>query len=165
MSRKSSKKMPVATEASDFLRLDDQICFPIYLAARLVVNAYRPLLEGLGLTYPQYLVMLVLWEHDSISVSALGERLHLDSGTLTPMLKRLEKMELIQRRRSGDDDRVVENELTAAGRALKRKAAKIPVQMMCNAQLEMRDIAAIRPVMDDLIRRLLPLQSSAGPSE
>lgn len=165
MSRKSSKKMPVATEASDFLRLDDQICFPIYLAARLVVNAYRPLLEGLGLTYPQYLVMLVLWEHDSISVSALGERLHLDSGTLTPMLKRLEKMELIQRRRSGDDDRVVENELTAAGRALKRKAAKIPVQMMCNAQLEMRDIAAIRPVMDDLIRRLLPLQSNAEPTE
>jgi DNA-binding MarR family transcriptional regulator len=157
--------MPVATEASDFLRLDDQICFPIYLAARLVVNAYRPLLEGLGLTYPQYLVMLVLWEHDSISVSALGERLHLDSGTLTPMLKRLEKMELIQRRRSGDDDRVVENELTAAGRALKRKAAKIPVQMMCNAQLEMRDIAAIRPVMDDLIRRLLPLQSNAEPTE
>jgi DNA-binding MarR family transcriptional regulator len=157
--------MPVATVASDFLRLDDQICFPIYLAARLVVNAYRPLLEGLGLTYPQYLVMLVLWEHDSISVSALGERLHLDSGTLTPMLKRLEKMELIQRRRSGDDDRVVENELTAAGRALKRKAAKIPVQMMCNAQLEMRDIAAIRPVMDDLIRRLLPLQSNAEPTE
>jgi DNA-binding MarR family transcriptional regulator len=165
MSRKSSKKMPVATEVSDFLRLDDQICFPIVLAARLVVNAYRPLLDELGLTYPQYLVMLVLWEHDAISVSALGERLHLDSGTLTPLLKRLEKMGLVQRRRSGEDDRVVENELTPTGRALRRKAKHVPVQMMCNAGLELRDVAAIRPVIDDLIRRLLPLQTQGNATE
>src|SRR4051812_33631946 len=91
----------------DDLRLDRQLCFPLYVAARLIVSAYRPLLGPLGLTYPQYLVMLALWEEDGLSVGALGERLHLDSGTLTPLLKRMERQELVKRSRSSADDRVV----------------------------------------------------------
>jgi DNA-binding MarR family transcriptional regulator len=155
-----AKKTTDAIEAEEpnFLRLDDQLCFPIYLAARLVVNGYRPLLEDLGVTYPQYLVLLVLWENDSLNVSTLGARLHLDSGTLTPLLKRMEKQGLITRHRRGDDDRVVENQLTEAGRALKQDASQIPVQMMCNAQLELHDVQRIRQVMDDLIQKLMPLQ-------
>src|ERR1700688_134359 len=110
---------PRAKEEPDYLRLDDQLCFPICLAARLVVNAYRPLLDELGITYPQYLVLLVLWENDGLSVGAVGERLHLDTGTVTPLLKRMERQGLLARRRRGDDDRVVENFLTDAAKALK----------------------------------------------
>src|ERR1700729_2045222 len=89
----------------DYLRLDAQLCFPLHLASRLVVNAYRPLLAEFGITYPQYLVLMVLWETDGLSVGAIGERLYLDSGTLTPLLKRMVKQGLLVRRRQGADDR------------------------------------------------------------
>lgn len=113
------------------LRLDDQLCFSLYAASRAVTSAYTPLLAPLGLTYPQYLVMLVLWEGDGLSVKALGERLVLDSGTLTPLLKRLEAQGLVQRRRSTQDERVVELFLTAAGSNLRERAATIPEQLLC----------------------------------
>lgn len=142
----------------NYLRLDDQLCFPIYLASRLVVNAYRPLLDGLGLTYPQYLVLLVLWEHDGLSVGALGERLYLDTGTLTPLLKRMERQGLVSRRRRGEDDRVVENWLTEDAKALKKRAAKVPVQLLCNTKLEMSEVVSIKGVVESLVKRLLPLQ-------
>lgn len=108
------------------LRLDNQLCFALYSASLAMTKLYKPLLDALQLTYPQYLVMLVLWETDGLSVSALGERLFLDSGTLTPLLKRMETSGLLRRQRSTEDERRVEVFLSAEGRALKTKAVSIP---------------------------------------
>ena len=108
------------------LRLDNQLCFALYSASLAMTKLYKPLLDELGLTYPQYLAMLALWEEDGVSVSQLGERLRLDSGTLTPLLKRLEAAGLIARIRAVEDERRVHLTLTAAGRKLKAQAQKIP---------------------------------------
>ncbi|TBW39791.1 MarR family transcriptional regulator [Siculibacillus lacustris] len=105
--------------------LDDQLCFAVYGALQALTRRYRPLLAELGLTYPQYLVLLVLWRGDGLSVKALGERLDLDSGTLTPLLKRLEAAGLVARRRAAEDERVVRVDLTDRGRALAEPAAAI----------------------------------------
>lgn len=118
------------------LALDRQLCFALYSASRAMTRAYGPILEKLGLTYPQYLVMLVLWEADGVSIKQLGQRLELDSGTLTPLAKRLEADGLVERRRSSDDERVVEVHLTAAGRALKTKAREVPGKVACRAGLD-----------------------------
>jgi MarR family transcriptional regulator, organic hydroperoxide resistance regulator len=147
----------------DYLRLDDQLCFPICLAARLVVNAYRPLLDDLAITYSQYLVLMVLWEKDGQSVGAIGDRLHLDTGTLTPLLKRMERQGLVVRRRRKEDDRVVENFLTDAAKSLKKRAQRVPVQLMCNAGLDVGDVRSIKTVIEGLVQRLLPLQSGELP--
>jgi DNA-binding MarR family transcriptional regulator len=146
----------------NYLQLDEQLCFPICLAARLVVNAYRPMLDELGLTHPQYLVLLVLWEKDGLSVGAIGERLYLDTGTLTPLLKRMERQGLVARRRSAKDDRVVENWLTEAGKRLQRRAQRVPVQLLCNAGLELREAQSIKRVIESFVQRLLPLQVDAA---
>ncbi|HLL19525.1 MAG TPA: MarR family transcriptional regulator [Rubrivivax sp.] len=108
------------------LALDSQLCFALYAASLSMTKLYKPLLEPLGLTYPQYLVMLVLWEGDGITVSQLGERLALDSGTLTPLLKRLQTAGLVQRLRDAADERRVLLQLTPAGRALRQRAASVP---------------------------------------
>jgi DNA-binding MarR family transcriptional regulator len=108
------------------LRLDEQLCFALYAAHRAVTVRYRPLLDRLGLTYPQYLVMLVLWERDGVAVRELGERLQLDSGTLSPLLKRLEAAGLVLRRRGGDDERSVTISLTERGEGLRADAAGVP---------------------------------------
>jgi DNA-binding MarR family transcriptional regulator len=144
--------------APEHLLLDNQLCFPLYAAARLVVNAYRPLLEPLGLTYPQYLVLLVLWETDGQSVSQIGERLHLDSGTLTGLLKRLEQQGLIARRRDAEDDRVVGNWLSDKGQKLKQRAMSVPSELLCRAELGMDDVVEMKGMLDRLIVALLPLQ-------
>ncbi len=143
---------------ADFLRLDDQLCFPVYLASRLMVNAYRPLLEEFDITYPQYLVLMVLWEHDGLSVGALGHKLHLDTGTLTPLLKRMEKQKLLGRRRSRNDDRVVENWLTDEGRAIKPRAQKIPVALLCGAGIGLEELQELKVIIEGLVAKLLPLQ-------
>lgn len=114
----------------DPLHISQQVCFPVYAFAKEIVNQYRPLLDALGLTYPQYLVMLVLWEHESQTVNQLGEKVQLDSGTLTPLLKRMESKLLISRIRSTTDERIVNISLTDNGKALKEKAACIPGQLM-----------------------------------
>ncbi|AFL84040.1 transcriptional regulator [Belliella baltica DSM 15883] len=114
------------SETQNSLLLEDQICFPLYAASRLIIQTYREPLEELGLTYPQYLVMLVLWEKDGQAVNEIGKKLLLDSGTLTPLLKRLEANNLIKRVRSEQDERKVEIELTFQGKSLKSKAEKIP---------------------------------------
>lgn len=108
------------------LLLDEQLCFALYAASRRMTATYRPLLDALGLTYPQYLVMLVLWERDALTVRELGERLQLDSGTLTPLLKRLEQAGLLGRRRRESDEREVEITLTQAGHTLHERATDIP---------------------------------------
>src|ERR1700760_1428959 len=109
-----ARKPPAAEQ---LLRLDNQICFAVYSAAHAFNRVYKPLLDRLGLTYPQYLVMLVLWESDGVPVKDIGERLYLDSGTLTPLLKRLEQAGFLRRARSKDDERVVLISLTAQGHA------------------------------------------------
>ena len=111
------------------MKLANQLCFPLYAAARNVTSLYTPWLKPLGLTYTQYIVMLVLWEKDGVSVSDIGEKLMLDNGTLSPLLKKMEQAGYLERRRCRDDDRVVEITLTDAGRALQEKAKDIPGQV------------------------------------
>lgn len=144
----------------DLLELDDQLCFALYSASRAVIRAYAPLLEPLGVTYPQYLVLLVLWQRDDLPVHQLGDRLALDSGTLTPLLKRLEQRGLVERRRSEDDERVVRIRLTPAGRALRGKARKIPVALVCRAgfdvtsEASLHQLVRLRDELTQLARRL-----------
>lgn len=114
------------TKDFDPLKLENQMCFPLYAAARKVTNLYTPFLAELDLTYTQYIVMMVLWEKDGISVKEIGERLYLDSGTLTPLMKNLEKKGLLVRNRSKEDERVTIAELTKEGRELRNKALSIP---------------------------------------
>ena len=116
-------------DKKDSLRLENQLCFPLYACAREVVKAYRPHLDVLGLTYTQYITMMVLWEEGKVSVRDLGRKLHLDSGTLTPLLKKLESKGYLKRERSTVDERVVIACITEEGRKLKRAAAKIPQAM------------------------------------
>lgn len=111
------------------LRLDNQLCFPLYACARQVVNRYTPLLKPLGLTYTQYIVMMVLWESDCLTVGELGKRLYLDNGTITPLLKKLETQGFVQRRRCKDDERIVKISLTDDGWELREKAKDIPAKM------------------------------------
>ncbi len=118
---------PVGDGRREFsLLLDDQLCFALYAASRAVTGLYRPLLDRLGLTYPQYLVMLVLWEHDASAVKELCAVLHLDYGTLSPLLKRLESTGLVRRERRADDERSVQITLTEAGAALREEARAVP---------------------------------------
>lgn len=146
--------------ARDPIQLDEQLCFALYSASRAVIRAYAPLLQPLGLTYPQYLVLLVLWERDGLPVKDVGERLALDSGTLTPLLKRLEHQGLVERRRGEDDERVVRIHLTAAGRALRAKAREIPMDLACRAgydlasERSMRDLVRLRDELTALTRQL-----------
>lgn len=139
---------------TDALRLDGQLCFALYAASRAMTAAYAPLLAALELTYPQYLVMLVLWERDGERVSRLGERLHLDSATLTPLLKRLETRGLVVRRRSRDDERVVEIDLTAAGKQLRKRAATIPTAIFGKSGLAVSELARLRQTLQQLAHRL-----------
>src|SRR5271167_486004 len=118
-----ARKPPAADQ---ILRLDNQICFAVYSAAHAFNRVYKPLLDRLGLTYPQYLVMLVLWERDGVPVKEIGERLFLDSGTLTPLLKRLEAAGLVKRTRGAKDERQVIIALTPQGQAIREKAASVP---------------------------------------
>lgn len=118
------------------LLLENQLCFPLYAAAKEVLSRYKPLLDDIDLTYTQYIVMMVLWEDKELSVSRLGERLHLDSGTLTPLLKRLAEKDLIRRERSSQDERQVMITLTKAGEALKGKAMDIPQKISRCVNLE-----------------------------
>jgi MarR family transcriptional regulator, organic hydroperoxide resistance regulator len=144
----------------DALRLDRQLCFALYSASRAMTRAYAPLLEPLGLTYPQYLVMLVLWEEESASVKKLGARLALDSGTLTPLLKRLEQRGLVSRRRDAEDERVVRIDLTAAGKQLRARARGVPAEVACRTGFdvtkaaERRRLAELRDTLAALTERI-----------
>jgi MarR family transcriptional regulator, organic hydroperoxide resistance regulator len=144
----------VTTTGSEALRLNRQVCFAMYSASRAATTAYRPMLEGLGLTYPQYLVMLVLWEAEPRSVRELGEELGLDSGTLSPLLKRLEALDLVERRRSAEDERRVQVFLTDAGAALSAKAAGIPQQLADAAGLTPAELDQLRDTLGRLTAAL-----------
>jgi len=136
-----ARKPPAADQ---LLRLDNQICFAVYSAAHAFNRVYKPLLDRLGLTYPQYLVMLVLWERDGVPVKEIGERLFLDSGTLTPLLKRLEQAGQIKRTRSTEDERQVLIGLTAQGHALKDKARAVPPSILATSECSVPELLAIK---------------------
>lgn len=138
----------------DPLSLENQVCFSLYSAANAMVRAYRPLLERLDLTYSQYLAMLVLWQHQGISVKTLGEKLHLDSGTLTPLLKRLETKGLVSRGRSELDERVRVLHLTENGAALREQALVVPLQMRCKLGGEQEEFAQLKLLCDKAYRYL-----------
>jgi DNA-binding MarR family transcriptional regulator len=139
---------------ADAQRLDAQLCFALHAATRAVIQAYEPLLSELDLTYTQYLVFLVLWEEDGASVSRIGERLYLDSGTLTPLLKRLEGKGLVRRKRSESDERCVEIWLTPEGKALKRRARHIPEKLLCRFDMSVGDVGRLRGDIVALLRTL-----------
>ena len=150
-----SKTVKTAKQADAMLLLDNQLCFALYSTSLAMTRVYKPLLDEIGLTYPQYLAMLVLWEKDGLMVSALGERLYLDSGTLTPLLKRLESSGLIARVRDVEDERRVYITLTAAGRKLKGKAAKIPGCILSTSQCSIPELSALTQQVQGLRGRLL----------
>jgi len=139
-----------AVNADAMLQLDNQLCFALYSTSLAMTRLYKPLLDEMGLTYPQYLAMLVLWEKDGLMVSELGERLYLDSGTLTPMLKRLESAGWIARLRDVADERRVRLTLTAAGHKLKAEAAKIPGCILSASQCSIPELMALTQQMQAL---------------
>lgn len=145
--------MPNKSDA--MLKLDNQLCFALYSTSLAMTRLYKPLLEELGLTYPQYLAMLVLWEKDGLMVSELGERLYLDSGTLTPLLKRLESSGLISRIRAVEDERRVHITLTAAGRKLKARAARIPGCILSASQCSIPELIALTQQVQALRQQLV----------
>ncbi|MDR7039947.1 MULTISPECIES: MarR family winged helix-turn-helix transcriptional regulator [Methylobacterium] len=138
----------------DPLLLDNQLCYALYAAAHRMTKSYRPLLERLGLTYPQYLVLLVLWETEGVTVSEIGRRLRLDSGTLTPVLKRLESAGLLVRNRRQSDEREVEIGLTPQGRSLRAEAVHVRQSVMCQLNLSEPEIQAMRADLNHLIENL-----------
>jgi len=156
------------TAGAGWLALDHQLCFALYAASLAMTKAYKPLLAPLGLTYPQYLVLLVLWEGDGITVSQLGERLTLDSGTLTPLLKRLEAQALVQRLRDVADERRVLLRLTPAGRALRARAEAVPQAIACATACDLQQIGALAGQLHGLRRQLqvtpVPLVPADGPA-
>lgn len=136
------------------LHLDNQVCFALYSATNAMIRAYRPMLKALDLTYPQYLAMLVFWQQDEISVKVLGEQLHLDSGTLTPLLKRLELKGLIRRERSKEDERARILCLTDAGATLKSQAKAVPMNMFCQAGLPKEELLMMKASCEALLGNL-----------
>jgi DNA-binding MarR family transcriptional regulator len=140
--------------ADQLLRLDNQICFAVYSAAHAFNRVYKPLLDRLGLTYPQYLVMLSLWERDGVPVKDIGERLFLDSGTLTPLLKRLEAAGLVKRTRSTEDERQVLIALTPQGQALKEKARNVPQSILEASDCSVTELVALKSEIVSLRDRL-----------
>jgi len=141
-----------AGEADDLLRLDRQVCFALAVAARNLIALYRPLLEPMGLTHPQYLVLLALWERSPRSVGELAEELALDPGTLSPLLKRLEAAGLVDRRRVPGNERALAVTLTAAGQALRARAEAIPPAIVERLGMPLSELEDLRAVLDRVIR-------------
>ncbi len=144
----------VTAPLTDPLLLDNQLCYALYAAAHRMTKSYRPMLERMGLTYPQYLVLLVLWETDGITVSEIGRRLRLDSGTLTPVLKRLEGAGFLLRNRRRSDEREVEIALTLKGQSLRAEAAAVRESVMCQLNMSEPEVQAMRADLNALIANL-----------
>ncbi|WP_434557916.1 MarR family transcriptional regulator [Pseudomonas sp. Z5-35] len=143
----------------DSLKLDSQLCFKLYAASRAVIRSYKPMLDQLGLTYPQYLVMLVLWEWqdnppEQPTVKALGERLLLDSGTLTPLLKRLEQLKLVQRQRSARDEREMHLSLAQSAKALREQVGPLKARLLCDSGIDLARVGELRDGLDHLLAQI-----------
>ena len=162
MTRRPVQRSAAAPDPRELQRLDHQLCFALYSSSLLMTKLYKPVLAPLGLTYPQYLVMLVLWEADagpnveraSIGVGELGERLYLDSGTLTPLLKRMQAAGLLTRARAADDERRVMVTLSAAGRTLRRRAEAVPLQVACATGCKLTELSELTAQLHALRRNV-----------
>lgn len=159
MATSSTPTRPTAS-GTDWQRLDRQLCFALYSASLATTKLYKPLLEPLGLTYPQYLVLLALWERDGPSVGELGEQLFLDSGTLTPLLKRLQAAGWIERERASDDERRVHVRLTANGKSLKARARVVPREIAAATGCSPDELATLTTRLQQLRTRLLDATAS-----
>lgn len=143
---------------TDLLKLDNQLCFALYAGAKEMVRLYQPLLTPLGLTYTQYICMLVLWEHEELTVKELCDKTILDTGTITPLLKKLECGGLLSRKRSLSDERSVHITLTEKGKELKEQAADVPQRAFCSTGLTIEEALALKGRLDDLLRRMMEKQ-------
>lgn len=152
--------MATRPNPDDLLKIDNFICFALYSAGHAFTRLYKPLLEPLGLTYPQYLVMAVLWENDGRTVGEIGEKLLLESSTLTPLLKRLETAGMLRRTRDRDDERVVRIQLTPEGAALKQKAVGIPEAIGCSTSLSIPEVVKLTDDIKALRKKLLDAQAA-----
>ena len=156
------RKPPVPTplpkigreEVEHILKVENHMCFSLYAASRLMVQAYAPMLAELQLTYPQYLALLPLWEHDGLTVKEIGELLYLDSGTLTPVLTKLEETGYIERKRSPSDERRVQNFLTKKARDLKIRIGTVPISLFCKTGMSVDAAANLKKALRDLLDRL-----------
>jgi DNA-binding MarR family transcriptional regulator len=139
---------------NDLLKLENQLCFSVYATSRSITKIYRPLLDELGITYPQYLVMIVLWENGTVTLKDLGNKLYLDSGTLTPLLKRLESLNFIKRERSSEDERLLCVTLTEKGTSLREKALSIPECILKAINLEYGELIRLKKGLDNLLHQI-----------
>ncbi|SFU85886.1 transcriptional regulator, MarR family [Clostridium sp. DSM 8431] len=137
----------------DELKLENQLCFPLYALSREIIKLYKPYLDKFNLTYTQYITMMVMWEEEKIIFKELGKKLHLDSGTLTPVIKKLESMELIKKYRSKEDDRVVIVELTEKGKALKDEVLEIPRNIACASGMSEEEAIQFKYYLDKMLKR------------
>jgi DNA-binding MarR family transcriptional regulator len=137
----------------DLLKLENQICFPAYAFSRNLTNLYRPLLTELNITYPQYLVLMILWEHKEQTVNQLCEKLHLDTGTLTPLLKRLEQKGIVNRTRSKEDERIVFTSLTASGVQLKERAKHIPMELIKCMNVSVDELLQLKSLLNKILNK------------
>lgn len=138
----------------DLLKLDKQLCFSVYVLHREIMQCYRPILKNIGLTYPQYIAMMALWEKDDLTVNQVGELLQLDNGTLTPLLKRLESKNLLTRKRSKEDERVVKIHLTENGKKLKEKATRIPIELAKAMNLSLEEMTQLKALSDKVVKQI-----------
>ena len=136
------------------IKLDNQLCFSLYALSREIIKRYKPLLDKHNLTYTQYIAMLVMWEKEKITFKELGKKLHLDSGTLTPVVKKLEAMELVLKYRNKDDDRVVTVELTEKGKDMKDEILYIPYEMSLNCKIDTSELISMKKAIDELLKTL-----------
>lgn len=132
----------------EILLIDNQVCFSLYRLSKLITSQYRPYLDEINLTYPQYLVMLVLWEEENINIRELGLKLSLDTGTLSPLIKRLVEKELIEKKRCEEDERVVYITTSAQGKKLKKKAKSIPEKLLCSKGIDINEIKKLKSQVD-----------------
>ncbi|TXK84491.1 MarR family winged helix-turn-helix transcriptional regulator [Paenibacillus sp. N3.4] len=151
-------------EPKDALKLENQICFAVYACSREMTKLYRPILEQIGLTYTQYVTMLALWEKDSVTVTEIGNRLYLDSGTLTPLLKKLESMALLTRTRDRSDERSVVITLTDKGRALRETAQDIPNQLSNQVDMDPEEAVKLREQVMELLHKVQQCSESTSTS-
>lgn len=143
--------------SSEQLKLENQVCFPLYAASRLVIQKYKPYLDDLGVTYPQYLVLLVLWEQDKISIKQISEKLFLETNTLTPLLKRMQTNGLIERTRSEKDERIVTISLSKEGKKMQEKAEDIPYKLLCEMDaidVEKESIMRLKEILDKILLQI-----------
>ena len=140
--------------ADELLKLDNQLCFALYVSSKEVIRKYKPFLDPLGLTYTGYITLLALWEQDNITIKDLGKRLYLDSGTLTPLLKKLETLDYITRSRSVSDERNVYVKLTPKGHELKSKAAHIPQKLICSSNIDVNNALQLLPMLQQFMKQL-----------